>query len=158
MFQSCEGTQRPREPAVPARACFPLSYLVAHLRNHRGFKTHLLSLLCRSLSLPCCPEPSSAQQTCYWLCVRAPSQKPSLVPRQEQIPPLALLCRTALPILASSCCAGHWKDSSVLPGCKYRAGRDAGDKQSLADVFSASEPLHLAVACTQMIYGVAGLQ
>lgn len=61
-------------------------------------------------------------------------------------------------ILASSCCAGHWKDSSVLPGCKYRAGRDAGDKQSLADVFSTSEPLHLAVACTQMIYGVAGLQ
>lgn len=102
--------------------------------------TELLSLFCKSLSLPCCPEPSSVQQTCCWLCVTS-KKKHSCAPREADScrkPSSALLCRTALyhphllPLLWTL--LGGQKDSSLLLDSKYGVGRDALDKQCLAVV------------------------
>lgn len=71
--------------------------------------TELLSLFCKSLSLPYCPEPPSVQQTCCWLCVT--SKKTILVPQEKQIPvgsPHRHCCaEQPYTILTSSRCSGH---------------------------------------------------
>lgn len=124
--------------------------LVAHLRNHRGFKTHLLSL-------PCHLSPSTAAlshaQSRRLVAVCVPSKTHPSCPNRSRFlweAPIGISVWNSPTLFSPAPTAlgpaGRAGGHSLLPGRKQRVSRGARAQQCLADMFPASKPLHLAIA------------